>query len=218
MNAASAGKMLRKPEQLPLAAAALRPVPGAGSRLATALVGVALLVALGAAAARAGSCRVLLALGAVDIEPSPAGLSVNLSGNWEFDNLIQVASGLSFNVLLVRGDNFVRLHYPDQSFYGSLAGLADEVNAGIDGNDIVAVEANGFPAPTAGFVRLEAQRMKLTSPELPGSGPLTVLAYLVLDGDYMAPILSNTISRTIPVVGSTTAPEVKGGTVGETAR
>src|SRR5688572_28616491 len=95
-------------------------VPGSSisSRIAVAVLGLAVLVAIGSAAAIAGSCRVLVAIGSVDMEPSPAGMSMRLSGSWEFDYIVQVVSGLSFNVLLVRENNFVRLHYPDQASSG----------------------------------------------------------------------------------------------------
>lgn len=160
-------------------------------------------VAVGAAAAIAGSCRVLVALGSVDMEPSPAGMSLRVSGSWEFDNIVQVVSGLSFNVLLLREDNFVRFEYPNQSYAGFVPGLAAEVDAGIDGNDILAVEAAGIAEPSARFVSLEAQRMKLSSPVPPGHGPLTVVAYLVLDGDYVSPIISNTVTRPLEVLPPT---------------
>ncbi|MEO5739521.1 MAG: hypothetical protein ABIS29_02890, partial [Vicinamibacterales bacterium] len=60
----------------------------AKARAAVAVLSFAVVVAIGAAAARAGSCRVLVALGSVDIEPSPAGMSIRIAGNWEFDNLV----------------------------------------------------------------------------------------------------------------------------------
>lgn len=182
--------------------------PTAKSRILAALSCLALAAALGAAAARAGSCRVLVALGALDVEPSPAGLALKVSGNWEFDNLIQVATGLSFNVLVVRGDRYVRLHHPDQAWTGAITGLGASIDAGLDGNDIVAIEANGVPEPGARILSLEAQRMKLAVPDLPGNGPLSVVAYIVLDGDYLAPILSNTISRTVPAALPATNPVV----------
>ncbi|HEY2776221.1 MAG TPA: hypothetical protein VGK20_19425 [Candidatus Binatia bacterium] len=166
------------------------------------VIAVAAAAAIGVAAARAGSCRVLVALGSVDIEPSPAGMSLRVSGNWEFDNIIQVATGLAFNVLLVRGDNFVRYRYPDQTFSGELAGLASSIDAGIDGKEILSVESAGATEPAARWVTLEAERMKLTSPVLSGDGPISIVAYIVLDGDYMSPIISNTITRPIelPVI------------------
>ncbi len=189
--------------------------PSVRSRLAVAALGLAVLVAIGSAAAIAGSCRVLVAIGSVDMEPSPAGMSLRLSGSWEFDNIVQVVSGLSFNVLLVRENNFVRFHYPDQASSGFVTGLAEQVDAGIDGNDILAVEAAGSNEPTARFVSLEAQRMKLSSPVLPGEGPISVVAYLVLDGDYVSPIISNTITRPLemlpPVGNSEEDPGEPGG-------
>lgn len=169
-----------------------------GSRAARALVAATALgvvVAVGAAAAMAGSCRVLVALGAVDMEPSPAGMALRISGSWEFDNVVQVTSGLSFNVLLVRQDNFVRLRYPDQSFAGFVPGLADRLDEGLAGDDILAVEAAGNSEPSARLVSVEAQRMKLSSPMIPGEGPISVVAYLVLDGDYVSPVISNTVTR-----------------------
>ena len=176
--------------------------PGATvrSRVAVGVLSLAAIVAIGAAAALAGSCRVLVALGSVDFEPSPAGLSTRVSGNWEFDNIIQVVNGLSFNVLLVREDHFVRLHYPDGSFRGIVPGLGSRVDAGIDGNDIVSIEAAGLTEPGARFVSLEAQRLKVSSPVPEGDGPVSVVAYLVLDGDYVSPIISNTITRPIEPV------------------
>jgi hypothetical protein len=204
MNAAPEGEMLSDSSHSPLAEGHAPPsMPTARSRWQAAVAALLLLAAIGVAGARAGSCRVLLALGSLDVEPSPAGLSVKVSGNWEFDNLIQVPSGLAFNLLLVRGDHFVRLRYPEQSFVGSVPGLAEQLDTGIDGNTVVAVEANGLSTQAARFVSLEAQRMKVTAPLLPGSGPLTAIVYLVLDGDYLAPIFSNTISRPLTVVGAT---------------
>jgi hypothetical protein len=192
------------------------------SRVAVAALGISALVAIGSAAAIAGSCRVLVAIGSVDMEPSPAGMSLRLSGSWEFDNIVQVVSGLSFNVLLVRGDNFVRLHYPEQASAGFVTGLANQIDEGIDGSDILAVEAAGNVEPTARFVSFEAQRIKISSPVPPGQGPISVVAYLVLDGDYVSPIISNTITRPLemlPPVGSTdedpTDPDGTGGTVGD---
>lgn len=171
----------------------------AGGRALAAVLCFAVLAAVGVAAARAGSCRVLVALGSIDLEPSPAGMSLRISGNWEFDNLVQVVSGLSYNVLIVREDNFVRLHYPARAYSGSLTGLASEIDAGIDGNDLLAVEAAGTDEPAARFVTVEAQRMKISSPVPPGSGPISVVAYLVLDGDYVSPIISNTLTRALEV-------------------
>jgi len=176
--------------------------PLARSRVLVAVASLAAVVAIGAAAARAGSCRVLVALGAVDFEPSPAGLSARVSGNWEFDNIIQVVTGLSYNVLLIRNDSFVRLHYPEGSYTGTVPGLAARVDAGLSGDDILQIEAAGTNEPTARFVSLEAQRLKVTSP-IPGSdGPISVLAYLVLDGDYVSPIISNTITRPLVPVAA----------------
>lgn len=182
--------------------------PSLRSRVVALLSCVALAAVLGAAAARAGSCRVLVALGSVDVAASSAGLALNISGIWEFDNVIQVASGLSFNLLLVQGDTFVRLHYPDQAFYGTINGLGSMLDSGLDGNDLMAIEANGLATNSARFVSLEAQRMKVTAPFLTGSGPISVVAYLVLDGDYLSPILSNTITRAVPTPPPSTSPLV----------
>ena len=176
-------------------------------RLLVALLSLTALAVVGAAAARAGSCRVLVALGSVEIEPSPAGMSLRISGNWEFDNLMQVVSGLSYNVLLVRGDRFVRFHFPDQVFSGLLTGLGNQVDAGVNGATLMALEAAGVPQSGARFVSLEAQRMKLSSPVPLGTGPITVLAYLVLDGDYVSPILSNSITRPLELVDPTVKSE-----------
>jgi hypothetical protein len=165
------------------------------SRLLVAAAALTALMAVGAVAARGAACRALVALGSVEIEPSPAGMSVRLSGNWEFDNLVQVVSALSFNVVLVREDNFVRYRYPDSAFVGSLSGLGTKLDSGIDGAAVLAMEAAGSSEASARFVLFEAQRMKLSSPVLPGDGPITVLAYLVIDGDYVSPIISNAISR-----------------------
>lgn len=172
------------------------------ARLLVAVVSLAAFVVVAAVAARAGSCRVLVALGSVDMEMSPAGISLRLSGNWEFDNIIQVVSGLSFNVLLVRNDNFIRLRYPDQSYSGSLPGLGAAMNAGIGGPDILNMEASGVNEPAARFVSLEAQRMKVSAPVPAGTGPISIVAYLVLDDDYVAPIISNTITRPLELTAT----------------
>lgn len=190
--------------------------PSTKARVFAALSCVALAVMLGAAGARAGSCRVLVALGSVDIEPSPAGYSLKISGNWEFDNLMQVATGLSYNVLVVRGDRFVRISFPDQAWSGTLTGLGSEIDAGLDGSDILAIEANGTTEPGARLLKLEAQRLQLSVPNLPGTGPISVVAYLVLDGDYVTPILSNTISRTVANGAATPIPPLATATASAT--
>jgi hypothetical protein len=183
------------------------------SRLLVAVLSLSVIAVIGAAAARAGSCRVLVALGSVDIEPSPAGMSLRVSGSWEFDNLIQVVSGLSYNFLIVREDNFVRFHYPDQAFSGTLSGLGADINDGIDGKTIVSVEAAGVAEPGARWVTVEAQRLKLSSPIPAGNGPVSLVAYLVLDGDYISPIISNTITR--PIELPVTNPNEGGEGTGE---
>jgi hypothetical protein len=189
--------------------------PSARSRLLAAFLSLAVAAAVGAAAARAGSCRVLVALGSVDIEPSPAGMSVRIGGSWEFDNLVQVVSGLSYNLLIVRDDKFVRMTFPEGAWSGSVAGLGARLDAGIDGSDILSVEAAGFTEPAARFVSVEAQRLKATSPVPPGTGPISFVAYLVLDGDYMSPIISNVLTRPLNLAtatpnddGTATAPSI----------
>lgn len=178
-----------------------------GSRLIAAVLSLGILVAVGGAAAVAGSCRVLLALGSVQFEPSPAGLSVRIGGNWEFDNLVQVTSGLSFNVLFIRGDRFVRLQYPDAGYTGTVAGLEAALDAGLTGNDLLNIEAAGVSHPRARFVSLEAQRMKLSVPIIKEVGPASIVAYIVLDGDYMLPIISNTITKSIKGLDTGTSTE-----------
>ncbi|HYB99412.1 MAG TPA: hypothetical protein VEC57_09825 [Candidatus Limnocylindrales bacterium] len=165
--------------------------------LGVAFVCSAFLVAAGVAAVRAGSCRVLVALGSMQVEPTVSGAIVRLGGTWEFDNLLQVASGLSFNVLLTRDDNFVRVQYPDTAYAGYFPGLSTYVDEGLDGSKIVGIEAAGAVDPTAHFVSLESQRMKLAVPIPAGTGPLNAIAYLVIDGDYVSPIISNTLSRSL---------------------
>jgi hypothetical protein len=187
------------------------------SRVLVAAMALSAIVVVGVVAARGAACRALVALGSVDLDPSPVGMSVRISGIWEFENLVQVVSALSFNVLLVRENNFVRFHHPNQAFVGSVPGLAGQVNAGIDGDDILDVEAAGTEEPAARFVSFEAQRMKLSSPLPAGEGPITVVAYLVIDGDYVSPILSNTITRSIKELAPpVTLPPPEGdGTGGE---
>lgn len=175
------------------------------------LMAVSVAVVVGAAAVRAGSCRVLVALGSLDIEPSPAGISLRIGGVWEFDNLVQVANGLSYNLLLVRGDKFVRLRYPDGAFGGEVAGLGARLDAGIDGDDILQLEAAGTTQPGARFVSIEAQRLEATAPVIPGDGPLSVVAYLVLDGDYVAPIISNVLTRPLLLTSATPNGDVAAG-------
>jgi hypothetical protein len=185
------------------------------SRILTAVLAVAVVAVVAAAAAVAGSCRVLVALGSVEVDRAATGMTLRASGNWEFDNLVQVVNGLSFNILIVREDHFLRLHYPEGSFAGTVAGLGERVNEGIDGNDILAIEGEGYPEPTARFLSLEAQRLKISAPVIHGSGPMSVIAYLVLDGDYVTPIISNTISRPLDPVVSTNDRSGDPGTVGD---
>ena len=64
-------------------------------------------------------------------------------------------------------------------------------------NDLLNIEAAGVSHPRARFVSLEAQRMKLSVPIIKEVGPANIVAYIVLDGDYMLPIISNTITKSI---------------------
>ncbi|HYC55439.1 MAG TPA: hypothetical protein VEL28_10955 [Candidatus Binatia bacterium] len=165
--------------------------------IAIAVIGVALVSTIGAAVVRAGSCRVLVALGSMQVEPTVSGAFIRLGGTWEFDNLLQVANGLSFNILVSRDDNFVRLNYPDKAYRGNFPGLAQDIDDGLDGNKLLGIEAAGTIDINSNIVSIEAQRMKLALPIPSGVGPLTVIAYLVIDGDYISPIISNTLSRSL---------------------
>ncbi|MBI5507089.1 MAG: hypothetical protein HY899_20060 [Deltaproteobacteria bacterium] len=173
---------------------------------------VALLsIGVGVLAVRAGSCRVLVALGSMRIEPTTSGLTMRLTGTWEFDNLLQVATGLSFNVLVVQGDHFVRFTYPDQAHSGYYTGLSQLLDSGLQGSDLQAIETAGGTDPNARFISFEPQRMKLALPQPNDVGPYSAVAYLVIDADYISPIISNTLSLSIK--NSTAATPVNPGAV-----
>ena len=185
MNAGRGFASMRKGDSTSMKGASLR------SRLLAVAASLALVAAVGAAAARAGSCRVLLALGSVEFEPSPAGFTVRIGGNWEFDNLVQVVSGLSFNILFIRGDSFIRLQYPNSAWYGTVAGLGSAIDAGLTGADILSIEAASITEPRARFASVEAQRMKIVLPPPPapvtasggtGQGNFVPFTVFVTDG------------------------------------
>ena len=174
-----------------------RSTPSIAARVLCLVVTCAIVAGAGVAAVRAGSCRVLVALGSLHVERTVSGLLLKLGGTWEFDNLLQVASGLSFNVLVVRGDSFVRLQFPDTGYSGYLPGLAQMLDEGLDGSKIIGIEAAGSSEQAARFVSMESQRMKVAVPEPSGVGPVSVVAYLVIDGDYKSSIISNTLTRSL---------------------
>lgn len=171
-------------------------------RVATALAALVVVAGLGAGA-YAGSCRTLLAVGSVRVDSSPAGLVLQLSGTWEFDNLLQVSNGLAFSILVVRGDQFVRVQYPNVAQSGYYPGLADDLAGGLDGTKIQAIEAAGTLEPLARVISMEAQKLKIVVPEPPGVGPLNVVLYLILDGDYYNPIVGNTITKSLKELAAT---------------
>jgi len=154
-------------------------------------------VALAVAVSLAGSCRVLVALGSMRIDTTASGLAVGLSGTWEFDNLLQVSTGLSFNVLVVQGDRFVRFTYPDQAHSGYYTGLSQSLDNGLQGTQLQAIESIGTVDSFARIVSFEPQRMKLALVPLGATGPYSAVAYLVIDGDYVSPIISNTLSLSL---------------------
>lgn len=162
----------------------------------------ALIVAVAVAVSLAGSCRVLVALGSMRIDTTPSGLAVGLSGTWEFDNLLQVSTGLSFNVLIVQGDRFVRFTYPNQVSSGYYTGLAQALDRGLQGSELQAIESIGVVDPLARFVSFEPQRMKLALPPIGNYGPYSAVAYLVIDGDYVSPIISNILSMPVDLTAA----------------
>jgi hypothetical protein len=159
------------------------------------MAAIAMLTAVSVAAVRAGSCRVLLAIGSVDYETLEDGVVARLSGTWEFDNLIQVSSGIDFNVLFIHEDEFVLLRYPDQAFSGTYTGLSEALDNGLDGTVLQAVEAAAVNEPGARFISVEAQRMKAVVPCPTNHGLMSVVTYMVIDGDYISPVISNVLTR-----------------------
>jgi len=174
---------------------ALKSAAVTGSRWMAAIAAVVMLTVVSVAAVRAGSCRVLLAIGSVDYETLEDGVVARLSGTWEFDNLIQVSSGIDFNVLFIHEDEFVLLRYPDQAYSGTYTGLSEALDSGLDGTVLQAVEGAASSEPGARFISVEAQRMKAVVPCPTNHGLMSVVTYMVIDGDYISPVISNVLTR-----------------------
>ncbi len=164
-----------------------------GSTQARTLLLVALTLVLSTAFARyapAASCINFLAVGEATVRPAPDGAVMDMVGIWEFDNIMQVELGLSLNALVYQGDHFVRYPLIGDAESGTFSGLGD----GLDASELPALEASGAGDPDAEVLTFRAHRLQLSLPPSFSPGAVSVLMYLVQDGEYQSAFLSNTVS------------------------
>ncbi len=140
--------------------------------------------------APAASCINFLAVGEATVRSAPDGSVMDMVGVWEFDNIMQVELGLSLNALVFQGDDFVRFPLLGPAESGTFAGLSDGLSAG----DLPALEASGVSDPDAEVLTFRAHKLQLSLPPTFTPGVVSVVMYLVQDGEYQSALLSNTLS------------------------
>ncbi len=141
----------------------------------------------------AGNCYTFLAIGDAVARSAPDGAVLDLTGVWEFDNLMQVQLGLSLNVVVIQGDKFVRFPLLGVAQAGVVPGLND----GLELGEIPAVEAAGVDDPDAEVLTFRAHRLQLSLPPSIQPGAVSVVMYLVQDAQYQSAFLSNTLSTVL---------------------
>jgi hypothetical protein len=129
--------------------------------------------------ARAGSTSPELALGQVSAIPVAGGAILELTGTWDFDDILQIDFPAS--LLVSRDSSFIRIPIAGagEAAAGSLAELAD----GLQTSEIPALESAGQPESGAVLLRLEPHRMQVALPASVGNGPLTALVYVEFPGE-----------------------------------
>ena len=129
----------------------------------------------------AGSFGPTLAIGQVVARPVGETATVEVTGMFGFDDLLQVDFPL--NLVIYQGNNFVR--YPVGGTPQS--GVFQLLGNGVQAREIDHIEGNGEDDPAAEILQLQPHRLLVSLPPTIGNGPITVVLYVELEfGTYLS--------------------------------
>jgi hypothetical protein len=160
-------------------------------RVLRAGLGIAVMASLliGPAGARAGSFEPILAIGQVVARPAGLGAVVEVTGNFGFDDALQVDFPL--NLVVYQGKEFVRYPLGGEPISGTFIPLQN----GLVARQIPHLEAKGEFEAEAEIVRLEPKRLLVSLPPKFEDGSITAILYVV--DPIGGPLLSNAVSATL---------------------
>jgi hypothetical protein len=162
-------------------------------RLQLAVTALAACIALVTGAVRwgfAGSCLYPLALGDVVARPAIDGGVLELTGVWEYENLLQVRYGLDLSIVVFQPDGFfVRYKVGGNA----TTGIAPNLSTTPSATDISFIEGSGTGVTEAEILTFEPNFMRLSLPPTVVEGSVFVFAYLTLNFDVPGSLISNTV-------------------------
>ena len=167
---------------------------------------LALALALLPHAGHSASCETLLAIGEVKVRPAVTGAVLDVTGDWEFDNLLQVELNLELKAVAMQGDKFALYPLLGPAEGGLLSGLDETLTTG----NLDDLEAVAFPEPEARVLNFKPHAMQLALPSGFDEGTVTLQMYLVRSGDLGNAFLSNPVTTALkldnePASGRTAA-------------
>ncbi len=154
-------------------------------------LGIAVMAGLliGPGEARAGSFEPILAIGQVVARHAGESALVEVTGNFGFDDALQV--DFPINLIVYQGKEFVRYTLGGEPSSGSFIPL----QSGLAARQIPHLEANSEFEAEAEIVRLEPNRLLVSLPPKFEDGSITAVLYIV--DPTLGPFLSNTVSTTL---------------------
>ncbi len=144
---------------------------------------------IGPVEARGGSFGPTLAIGQVVAQYAGASALVEVTGNFGFDDVLQV--DLPVNLIVYQGKEFVRYTLGGEPSSGAFIPL----QGGLVARQIPHLEANSEFEAEAEIVRLEPKRLLVSLPPKFEDGSITAILYVV--DPTLGPFLSNSVSATL---------------------
>ncbi len=144
---------------------------------------------VGPAGARAGSFEPVLAIGQVVARHAGQSALVEVTGNFGFDDALQIEFPL--NLVVYQGKEFVRYPLGGEPISGTFVPL----RSGLQARQIPHLEAKGEFESEAEIIRLEPNRITVSLPPKFEDGSITAIFYVV--GPSQGAFLSNPVSTTL---------------------
>ncbi len=144
---------------------------------------------IGPAGARAGSFEPVLAIGQVVARHAGQSALVEVTGNFGFDDALQIEFPL--NLVVYQGKEFVRYPLGGEPISGTFVPLP----SGLQARQIPHLEAKGEFESEAEIIRLEPNRITVSLPPKFEDGSITAILYVV--GPSQGAFLSNPVSTTL---------------------
>ncbi len=144
---------------------------------------------VGPAGARAGSFEPVLAIGQVVARHAGQSALVEVTGNFGFDDALQIEFPL--NLVVYQGKEFVRYPLGGEPISGTFVPLS----SGLQARQIPHLEAKGEFESEAEIIRLEPNRITVSLPPKFEDGSITAILYVV--GPTQGAFLSNPVSTTL---------------------